>query len=73
MENAILKVTVDYGRECDFIVYCESWGIYYKQYPKPITWAFRVELYEYLVEELLGKLDFIKNIEPMPMVGLSDY
>ena len=72
MENKIIKVTVNYGRENDFIVYCQTQGIYYKQYPKPITWAFRVEIYESLIEELLGQLDFIKKIELMPMVGLSN-
>ena len=64
-DNAVLKITVDRGRENDFIIYCNVNGIYCKQFPKPISWSFRVEIYEYLIEELLGVLDYIK-IEPMP-------
>ncbi len=73
MENKKLKVTVEHGRENDFIDYCEINGIYYEQYPDPITWAFSVEMHESLAEELLGTLDYIKKIEPMPMIGISDY
>lgn len=70
MENMTLKITVEHGKENDFIVHCQTNGIMYKQYPKPITWAFRVEIYKSLINEMLGNLNYIK-IEPMPIVGFN--
>lgn len=70
MNNVTLKIIVDKGREYDFIEHCNVWGIQYKQYPTPVTWAFKVIIYEHLVEHLLGEIDYIK-IEPMPTIVLD--
>lgn len=69
MENA-WKVKITEGYEKEFEGICETHGIYYKPYPKPIVMTYRAEC---SLEELLD-LRFgncIQSIEEMPMVVLD--
>lgn len=74
MSDTTLKVTVKHGKEDDFIKFCAVHGIYYKQYPSPITWAFRVEPSEHEANPKykLSLLSYVKAIELMPVASLDN-
>lgn len=69
----ILKVTVQRGYEDKFKEYCREMGIPHRQYPDPVTWAFRVENTSAVpnVISLIAGLPFVSNIEDMPTVSLT--
>ena len=71
--SEIFKVTIERGREAEFELYCREHGITHKQYPGVITWAFRVELPAGAsnVVMMMQERDFVRSIEPMPIVSLS--
>ena len=70
-----LKATIDYGKEKEFIEFCNDNSITYKQYPNPIKWAFRVEIEENSntenIKNQIRGFRYLRTLEPMPLVTLS--
>lgn len=73
MVKDIFKVTVQRGSEDIFMAFCNEKGISHRQYPHPITWAFRVENTPEVPNafSLVAGLDCVIQVEDMPTVSLS--